>query len=133
MPLLDTNISRFRSDSNQLAFRAVLLFHLLLGLQSERCFPNHSSVYGPCLSHSTFLYSRGCLYISLPSWVNFLSPYSRPRRPRGGVGVLLYSFLKLGGRWGWVVNATTRPLYPGKDPVLGTRHHQDSILGQSSP
>jgi len=35
---------------------------------------------------------------------------------RGGE-VYLYSFFNLGARWGWVVNATTRLLYPGKDPV----------------
>jgi hypothetical protein len=29
-----------------------------------------------------------------------------------GVEVKLYSFLNLGARWGWVVNATPRPLYP---------------------
>jgi hypothetical protein len=29
--------------------------------------------------------------------------------------VQLYSFFKLGTRWGWVVNATPRPLYPGKE------------------
>jgi hypothetical protein len=31
---------------------------------------------------------------------------------RGGVEVQLYSFFNLGARWGWVVNATPRPLYP---------------------
>jgi len=30
--------------------------------------------------------------------------------PEGGVEVQLYSFLNLGARWGWVVNATPRPL-----------------------
>ena len=35
-----------------------------------------------------------------------------------GVEESLYSFLNLGTRWGWVVNATPRPLYPrGRDPV----------------
>jgi hypothetical protein len=29
-----------------------------------------------------------------------------------GVEVQLYSFLNLGARWGWVVNATPRTLYP---------------------
>ena len=36
-------------------------------------------------------------------------------RPRRGVEVQLYSFFELRARWGWVVNATPRPLYPGKD------------------
>jgi hypothetical protein len=31
---------------------------------------------------------------------------------RGGVEVWLYSFFNLGAGWGWVVNATPRPLYP---------------------
>jgi hypothetical protein len=32
--------------------------------------------------------------------------------------VYLYSFFNLGTRWGWVVNATPRPLYPReRDPV----------------
>jgi hypothetical protein len=31
---------------------------------------------------------------------------------------MLYSFFNLGARWGWVVNATPRPLYPGeRDPL----------------
>jgi hypothetical protein len=29
-----------------------------------------------------------------------------------GIEVQLYSFLNLDARWGWVVNATRRPLYP---------------------
>jgi hypothetical protein len=36
----------------------------------------------------------------------------------GGVEVMLYSFFNLGARWGWMVNATPRPLYfPERDPV----------------
>jgi hypothetical protein len=35
-----------------------------------------------------------------------------------GVEESLYSFLNLGTRWEWVVNATPRPFYPrGRDPV----------------
>jgi len=41
---------------------------------------------------------------------------NRPRRPRGWVEVLLYSFFNLGARWGWVVNAMPRPLYPWERP-----------------
>ena len=38
--------------------------------------------------------------------------------PRGGVEVWLYSFFNLGPRWGCVVNATPRPLYPReRDPA----------------
>jgi hypothetical protein len=46
------------------------------------------------------------------------SPYNLPWRPREGVEVQLYSFFNLGARWTWVVNATTRPLYPREtDPL----------------
>ena len=31
--------------------------------------------------------------------------------------VQLYSFFNLSARWGWVVNAIPRPLYPQKNPV----------------
>jgi hypothetical protein len=44
-------------------------------------------------------------------------PYNRPRRPRGGEEVQLYSSFNLGAIWRWVVNTTPRPLYPGKDMV----------------
>jgi hypothetical protein len=42
---------------------------------------------------------------------------NRPRTPKGGVEVEHYSFFNLGARCEWVVKATLRPLYPGKDPV----------------
>jgi len=61
-----------------------------------------------------------------------------------------YSFFNLGARWGWVVNATPRPLYHRERPVTHcvggwvglsadldgcgkSRLHQDSIPGPSSP
>jgi len=37
-------------------------------------------------------------------------------RPKGGVKVHPYSFLNLGARWGWVVKATPRLLYPREGP-----------------
>ena len=37
--------------------------------------------------------------------------------PEGGIEVQLYSFLNLGARWGCVVNATPRSLYPRGDAV----------------
>jgi len=77
-------------------------------------------------------------------------PKNRPRRPRGGVEIWLYSFFNLGARWRWVVNAMPRPLYPRERP--GTHYiggwvglragldrcriscpHRDSIPGPSSP
>ena len=39
-----------------------------------------------------------------------------PQRHRSGVDVLPYNFFNLGARCGWVVNATTRPLYPRERP-----------------
>jgi hypothetical protein len=36
---------------------------------------------------------------------------------KGRTGVAAFSFFNLGRRWTWVVNATPRPLYPGKGPV----------------
>ena len=39
-------------------------------------------------------------------------------KARRGVEVLFYSFFNLGVGWGWVINVTTRPLYPREsDPV----------------
>jgi len=66
-----------------------------------------------------------------------------------GIEVQLYSFLNLGTRWGWVVNATPRPLYPWERPgthcIAGwegpragldgcgkSRPHWDSIPGPST-
>ena len=46
--------------------------------------------------------------------------YMEPRLQfqRGKVEVQTYTFFNLGDRWGWVVNATPRPLYPReRDPV----------------
>jgi hypothetical protein len=43
--------------------------------------------------------------------VKGISPHYRPRMPRGGVNVYLYSFFNFVARWVWVVNATPRSLY----------------------
>jgi hypothetical protein len=48
--------------------------------------------------------------------VTSVYPPYRPRRPRGAVGVQLYSFFNLGARCGWMVNATPRPLYRRERP-----------------
>ena len=79
------------------------------------------------------------------------SPYNRPRRPKGGVEVQLYSFLNPSARWGgW---STPRPgcFTPGKETqyLLYSRlggpqgrsgrvrkispPYRDSIPGLSSP
>ena len=39
------------------------------------------------------------------------SPYNRPLRPRGWVDLQPYPFMTSALRWGWVVSATSRPLY----------------------
>jgi len=50
--------------------------------------------------------------------MELISPYNKPRRPRRGVELYLYSFFNLWAKCGWVVNATPRPLYPReRDPV----------------
>ena len=43
--------------------------------------------------------------------VKFALEQAMKKNPREGADVLLYSFLNLGAEWGWVVNATPRPLY----------------------
>ena len=40
-------------------------------------------------------------------------------QPGGEVIVQLYSFVNRGTKWGWVANATSRPLYPRDDPAPG--------------
>ena len=44
----------------------------------------------------------------------------RPRRPKGVLEVLLYSFFNLSARWGWVVNAMPLQLYCRERP--GTQY-----------
>ena len=47
-----------------------------------------------------------------------MAPSNKPRRRRGRAEVYLYAFFNLGARWGCVVNARPRPLYPlRKKPV----------------
>jgi len=71
-------------------------------------------------------------------------------KAQSGKAVYLYSSFNLGARWGWVVNATPRQLYPQERPIthgIGgwvgsrtgldgcgkSRPHRDSISGSSSP
>ena len=45
-------------------------------------------------------------------------PRTRREGPQEGVEVQLYSFFNLGDRWGWMFNATPRPLNAREgDPV----------------
>jgi hypothetical protein len=46
------------------------------------------------------------------------TPEQATKAQRGNRGIAHYSFFNLGARWGWVVNATPRPLYSReRDPV----------------
>ena len=45
------------------------------------------------------------------------SPCNRPRGPRWGENCNCTPSFNLGTKWGWVVNATPQPLYPGNEPV----------------
>ena len=77
-------------------------------------------------------------------------PLNWPRRPWRGIRVEPYFFFNLDSRLGWVVSATSRPLYPQErpgthciggwvDPRAGldgcgnSRPHWDSIPGPPSP
>ena len=90
------------------------------------------------------------IYIHFKVNIMVNSPQNRPRRPRVGVEVYLYSFFNLGARWVCVVSATPRPLYPlerpgshciggwfgprdGLDLCVISRSHRDSIPRQFSP
>ena len=55
--------------------------------------------------------------ITISRWVVTLKvkvSLEQAMKARGGVEVYLYSSFNLGARWGWVVNVTPRPLYPGE-------------------
>jgi hypothetical protein len=55
-----------------------------------------------------------CIYILLLTSVGKKGTFilNRSWRQRGGWDLELYYFFNLGPRWGWVVNATFRQLYP---------------------
>ena len=99
------------------------------------------------LSEGRLLGEKIVLKVKVKRWS---SPWNRPQRPRGGVEVYLYSFFNLSARWGWVVNAMLRPLYPRERPGIHctrvwvgpragldrgrkSRRHHDLISGLSSP
>ena len=54
-----------------------------------------------------------------------------PRRHRGGAEVLLDCSFNLGARWGWVVSAKPRPLYPGKEPWYPFYRRLGGLRGRS--
>ena len=100
-----------------------------------------------------FIVPLKCYMFQLKMIINRLkvkSSQNRPRRPRQGVEVQLYSFFNPSTRWGWVVNAMPRPLCPWERPgthCIGgwvgprasldgcgkCRPHRHSIPRQSSP
>ena len=60
----------------------------------------------------------------------------RPRRPRRGVEVELYSFFNLGARWGRCSRPLPGRLTPGEDPVpigLGGPHSRSGRVRKISP
>jgi hypothetical protein len=96
--------------------------------------------------------ARKCIYDNMLSKmcckINF--SLEKAMKPRVGVGVVLYSFFKLGARWEWVVNATSQLWPPGKRPdahwiegwmgprsdldvCVSSRPHRDPIPRSSSP
>jgi len=44
--------------------------------------------------------------------VQIKSTLEQAMKDQRGVQVYLYAFFNLGARWGWLVNDTSRPLYP---------------------
>ena len=86
-----------------------------------RVFRNRAFVLPPKLR---VICSIALLYYEHPGWgiwsgafdstikvkVKFI--LAEARKTRKEVRVQLYSLFNLGARWGWVVNATPRPLYP---------------------
>lgn len=48
---------------------------------------------------------------------------------RGGTEVCFYPLLKLYPRWGWVVNATFRPLYPPPREKNPGSHSTGGVVG----
>jgi hypothetical protein len=55
-----------------------------------------------------------------------------PCSHRGKVEGIVLLILYLGAVWGgWVVNATSRPLYPGKDPRSPLYRKLGALQGQS--
>jgi len=60
------------------------------------------------------------------------SPYSWPRRHRREVEILLYSFLSLGPRWGWIVSATPWPPCPRERQPVAIEQEDRWSLGTVS-
>jgi hypothetical protein len=61
-----------------------------------------------------YVWTKSCIMTSVAkpaSLAKYLSLWNKPRRPKEGVEVELYSFLNLGAWWRWVVNDTPRLLY----------------------
>ena len=84
------------------------------------------------LSLCLYVYMRfqhlKCVYSLLRHWcvyVKYSSPQNTPCRPTGGVEVWLYSFFKLGCRWGGWLTPHPAALSPGR----GTRYPLYRRLG----
>jgi len=93
-------------------------YTMLRGSVKGTGYPLHSSVSPsfllPCVTVCHHISTGLNIRCVLSFWKcnPILNIEVKPRRPKGEVEVWLYSFLNLGTRWGWVVNATPRLLYP---------------------
>ena len=93
----------------------------------ETLYPNRR--YG--LSFSYLFYVTLNFLDTRPSNVKVrqISPQSRPGRPRGRSRGTVSLFLK--PRWGFAVNATHRPLYPGEETRYSLYRRPDGPQGRS--
>jgi hypothetical protein len=75
--------------------------------------PTNIFIYGPESCKRNILCFESCKgrVVSLFLKVNFTLEQAM-KAQRGSTGIALLFFFNLGARWGWVVNATPRPLYP---------------------
>jgi hypothetical protein len=80
---------------------------------SKRC----TFYFIPFKQVSSLLVPTSCTWRQITmSWKSIEYPQNRPRRPRGGGDVQLYSSSNLNVRCGWVVKDTPRPRYPRERP-----------------
>jgi hypothetical protein len=107
------NIQRFLPPT--LSFVIGFFFIYIMRRWGSFCVCEWVYVYTAYETNESKIIWAYCKGILKKTWI---SPYNRPRRLRGGLEVLLYSFFNLGARRGWVVNATSLPLYLRKgEPV----------------
>jgi hypothetical protein len=105
--------------------------------------PVSPSVLLPCVTVCHHISTGVYIHPTAHSWFLLRFPWSQSThtpRDHFRLKVYLYSFFNLGAGWGWVVNATPRPLYPReRNPVptvlggwMGPRDGLDGC-GKSRP